>query len=180
MIRPFLLTDEEVDGWLAKAPVGKAHPVEADGTVTRNACDYQQATEGAQPVEMLGHSMNAVALPKGGTLTYTFTTAKDGDAVLRTALIPTQPNDKGDIRFSVSVDGAEPTVYTLKEKFRSEGWKQNVLRGQAVRTLKLPGLVAGPHKLEIKALDNHIVVDQWMVDYNAGRKFYLFPTTGEK
>ena len=129
---------------------------------------------------MLGHSMNAVALPKGGTLTYTFTTAKDGDAVLRTALIPTQPNDKGDIRFSVSVDGAEPTVYTLKEKFRSEGWKQNVLRGQAVRTLKLPGLAAGPHKLEIKALDNHIVVDQWMVDYDADRKFYLFPTTGEK
>lgn len=177
---PTMLTDEEVDEWLAKAPVGKAHPVEADGTVTRNACDYQQATEGAQPVEMLGHSMNAMALPKGGTLTYTFTTAKDGDAVLRTALIPTQPNDKGDIRFSVSVDGAEPTVYTLKEKFRSEGWKQNVLRGQAVRTLKLPGLAAGSHKLEIKALDNHIVVDQWMVDYDADRKFYLFPTTGEK
>ena len=100
--------------------------------------------------------------------------------MLRTALIPTQPNDNGDLRFSVSVDGGEPKVFTLKEKFRSEGWKQNVMRGQAVRTLELPALKAGTHKLEIKALDNHIVVDQWMLDTKADRKFYLFPVADKK
>ena len=172
---PTLLTDGEVHEWLQKAPQSEPHPIVADGTTARNACDWQQATDGAQPVSMLGHSLNAVALPKGGSLTYTFSTAKEGDAVLRTALIPTQPYDDGDLRFSVSVDGAEPTVYTLKEKFRSEGWKQNVLRGQTVRTLKLPSLPAGEHTLVITALDSHIVVDQWMLDYDANRKFYLFP-----
>lgn len=176
---PTMLTDAEVSEWLKKAPAPKAHPIDTEGTIVRNACDWQKASEGAQPVQMLGHSMNAVALPKGGTLTYTFTTEKEGDAVLRTALIPTQPNDSGDLRFSVSVDGAEPAVFTLKEKFRSEQWKQNVLRGQARRELKLNGLKAGSHTLEIKALDNHIVVDQWMVDYTPGRKFYLFPVKGE-
>lgn len=172
---PTLLTDNEVDSWVAKAPKSELHALKADGTIAHNACDWQKASDGAQPVQMLGHSMNAVALPKGGELTYTFTTEKDGDAVLRTALIPTQPNDKGDLRFSVSVDGAKAEVFSLKEPFRSEQWKKNVLRGQAVREMKLDGLKAGNHTLVIKALDNHIVVDQWMVDFKASRKFYLFP-----
>lgn len=41
--------------------------------------------------------------------------------------------------------------------------------------MKLDNLKAGQHTLTIKALDDHIVVDQWMVDYKADRKFYLFP-----
>lgn len=173
-VLPILLTDEEVQMYLQKAPKREKHPLKLDGAMVRNACDYDQASDGAETVQMLGHSMNAVALPKDGELTYNFTTDKDGESVLRVALIPTQPNDHGDIRFSVSVDDAEPTVYTLKEKFRSEGWKQNVLRGQAVRELKL-NLGSGSHTLKIKALDPHIVVDQWMIDPNVGRKFYLFP-----
>ena len=151
------------------------HPIVWDGAIARNAADYQEASTGTEVIDMLGHSMKAVALPKNGTLSYDFDIAKDGDARLKVAVIPTQPNDKGDLRFSVSVDGAEPTVYSLKEAFRSEGWKQNVLRGQAVRDLKLTGLKSGKHQLVIKALDSHLIVDQWMLDSNLTRKFYLFP-----
>ena len=151
------------------------HPIVWDGAIARNAVDYQKASTGTEVIDMLGHSMKAVALPKNGTLSYDFDIAKDGDARLKVAVIPTQPNDKGDLRFSVSVDGAEPTVYSLKEAFRSEGWKQNVLRGQAVRDLKLTGLKSGKHQLVIKALDSHLIVDQWMLDSNLTRKFYLFP-----
>lgn len=172
---PTLLTDAQVEEWLKKPYDVTSHALDADGTIARNACDYQEVSNGAEAVQMLGHSMNAVSLPKNGTLSYSFTTSKDGNAVLRMALIPTQPNDKGDLRFSVSVDGAEPTVFNLKEPFRSERWKQNVLRGQAVRELKLDGLKAGTHTLLFKALDTHILVDQWMIDYDANRKFYLFP-----
>lgn len=173
---PTLLTDAECAEWTKKAEqTKKSHPLDTDGTIARNASSYEKATPGAEAVQMLGHSMEAVALPKGGELQYAFTTEKDGDAVLRTALIPTQPNDNGDLRYSVSVDGAEPTVYSLKEKFRSEQWKLNVLRGQTVRELKLDGLKAGRHTLTIKALDAHIVVDQWMVDFDKDRRFYLFP-----
>ncbi len=147
--------------------------LEQDGCVVYNACNYQTATEGAQPVEMLGHSMKAVQLPKGGSLTYRFY-AKPGEAVLYTALIPTQANDKGDIRYSVSIDGGEPVVYSLKEPFRSERWKVNVLRGQALRTMPVT-LKGSNHTLVITALDDHIVVDQWMIDYKQDRNFYMFP-----
>lgn len=172
---PTLLSDAEVAEWLGKGTKeSKSHPLDSDGTITRNACDYDEASPGVAPVSMLGHSMNAVRIPKDAALTYRFTAPRSGKAVLRTAMIPTQPNDKGDLRYSVSIDGGEPEVYTLKEKFRSEGWKQNVMRGQAVRELALE-LAEGDHTLTITALDNHILADQWMIDYKPGRKFYLFP-----
>ena len=171
---PTLLDDREVAEWLGKARQGQCHELDTEGAIVRNACDYSSASAGVRAVQMLGHSMNAVALSKDGTLTYDFVAERDGKAVLRTAMIPTQPNDNGDLRYSVSIDGGEPTVYTLKEKFRSERWKQNVLRGQAVRELPVD-IAKGRHTLVIRALDNHIIADQWMIDFNPQRKHYLFP-----
>ena len=55
---------------------------------------------------MLGHSMKAVSLQKEGSLTYEFSTETEGDATLYTALIPTQPNDGGDLRYAVSLTEA--------------------------------------------------------------------------
>lgn len=124
-----------------------------------DACQYETASEGTVKIQMLGHSMNAVSLPKDCCLTYRFTVAEAGDYTLCTALIPTQAVDNGDIRFSVSIDGAEPVVYSLKEPFRSEEWKRNVLRGQALRDLPIR-LSAGAHTITLRALDEHIVVDQ--------------------
>ena len=118
--------------------------------------------------------MNAVRLPKGKTVSYTFQSLKEGNAILRIALIPTQPNDKGDLRFSVSIDGDKPQTFSLKEPFRSEGWKQNVLRQQALRELPI-SLTKGSHTLSITALDNHIILNQWMLDFKTDRKAYMFP-----
>ena len=127
-----------------------------------NVSDYVEASEGVKTIQMLGHSMNAVALPKDGWLVYRFEVEKAGDYTLQTALIPTQPNDNGDLRYSVSIDGGEPTVFSLKEPFRSEEWKQNVLRGQALREQRVH-LSAGQHTLTIRALDAHIVFDQFLI-----------------
>lgn len=171
---PTLLSDDEVREWKDKNTGKAAHPIDTDGTIARNACHYDDASPDVEVVQMLGHSMNAVSLPKDRTLTYRFQADQEGKAALRIALIPTQPNDGGDLRFSVSVDEAGPVVYTLKEPFRSEEWKRNVLRGQAVRQLELD-LTKGNHTFTIKALDDHILIDQWMVDYKTDRKFYLFP-----
>ena len=131
-----------------------------DIVITCNACDYTEASEGVKKIQMLGHSMNAVALPKDGRLVYCFEVEKAGDYTLQTALIPTQPNDNGDLRYRVSIDDSLPVVYSLKEPFRSEEWKQNVLRGQALRQQKVH-LSEGRHTLTICAIDAHIVVDQW-------------------
>jgi hypothetical protein len=125
-------------------------------------------------IQMLGHSMNAVAIPKGGEVMYEFSHDQEGEAMLYTAMIPTQPNDKGDLRYQVQLDNQEPVVISLKEKFRSEFWKQSVLRGQALK--KTPVKVSkGKHTLRIKALDDHIIFDQWMLDFKKDRKFYVIP-----
>lgn len=150
-------------------------PVPIDSCITLNASDYTTATAKADAIQMLGHSMNAVAIQKGGSLKYNFYTKWSGRAVVRLAMIPTQPDDRGDLRFSVAIDNEDPQVFSLKEMFRSQGWKGNVLRGQALRLLPT-NIKAGSHTMTIKALDDHIVFDQWMLDFRPQRKFYVFPT----
>lgn len=139
-----------------------------------NAADHDAASKGCQAIQMLGHSMNAVSIPKGGEVVYHFTTQKEGEAVLYTAMIPTQPNDKGDLRYQVTLDDQSPVVISLKEKYRSEFWKLSVLRGQALKTTPVK-VTKGDHTLKIKALDDHIIMDQWMLDFKKGRKFYVIP-----
>jgi hypothetical protein len=133
-----------------------------------HACDYSEASRDVRMIQMLGHSMKAVALPKDGMLTFHFRVEPDidenhlsgNDYTLQVALIPTQPSDDGDLRFSASIDGHEPVVFNLKEPFRSERWKENVLRGQALRSLPIR-LTSGSHTLTLRALDDRIVIDQW-------------------
>lgn len=146
--------------------------------VSRAAAEYDDTEGETRPVRMLGHSMKAIALTKGSILRYSFDVEESADGVIRVAVIPTHAIDGKDVRFSISIDGGEPTVYNLKEPFRSEQWKENVLRGQALRTLPVT-LSADKHILEIKALDDNIVIDQWMWDCNPTRKFYLFPNASE-
>lgn len=171
---PVGLTDKEVEKYVAEAAPRKPHTLTADRCIARNACRYTQAGEGASPIQALGHSMNAVSLPKGVSLTYEFDCPYEGEALLRTAVIPTQPHDKGDIRISVSIDGGTPTVCSFREKGRTETWKRNVLRGQAL--IETPHtLTRGKHTLTLTALDDNVVIDQWMLDFKPDRKFYTFP-----
>ena len=175
---PMILTAEEVHKY-KNQPDNTVGEIANDGSyIARNACQWDKADEGAECVEALGHSMNAVRLPKGRTVTYTFDCPREGEAILRMALIPTQPNDKGELRFSVRIDGGEPQMFSLKEPFRSERWKLNVLRQQALREIPV-NIAKGNHTLTIEALDNHIVLDQWMLDFIKNRKFYMFPIKPE-
>ena len=171
---PFTLSDAEVDTWAGKGAQSAPYPLPSGGVVARNACDYDYVNMPVRKIEMLGHSMNAVALPEGAEMTYRFEIPQTGDYVLHTALIPTHPCDAGDLRFSVSIDGGTPVVYSLKEPFRSEQWKINVLRGQARRQHRVT-LSAGNHTLTLRALDHHVIIDQWMLDPVVNRQFYLFP-----
>ena len=155
------------------------HP-SAGRFVARNACDYTHFTapdRHPEAISMLGHSMQAVSLPKGATLMYEFTVPAECDALLYTALIPTQPSDRGDLRYSVSIDDQDymkPDTISLKEPFRSERWKLNVLRGQALRKTPVH-LTKGDHRLYVTALDDHIILDQWLIDLTKDRQFYVIP-----
>ena len=157
---------------------GQLSDDESFNGIARNACDYQSSTGEICPIQMLGHSMNAVSIPKGGELIYEFDLPLplegQGEAILYTAMIPTQPNDKGDLRYSVQIDNAEPVIISLKEKYRSEFWKLSVLRGQALKETPVK-VSKGQHTLKIKALDDHIIADQWMIDFKKDREFYVIP-----
>jgi len=158
-----------------KAPALRFSAPKSTDFIACNAADHDAASQGCQLIQMLGHSMNAVSIPKGGELVYHFMTQQEGDATLYTAMIPTQPNDRGDLRYQVTLDDQAPVVISLKEKYRSEFWKLSVLRGQALKTTPVK-LSKGQHTLKIKALDDHIIMDQWMLDFKTNRKFYMIPT----
>lgn len=178
---PVALTEAEQKAYGSYADSWHAESLSNAGTdyYAANACDYKNASFQTEPVQNLGHSAYAVPVPKGESLSYEFETAKSGEAVVRIAVMPTQANDKGDIRFSVSVDGAAPQVFSIKEPYRSDTWKENVMRNQARVSVPV-SLSAGKHTLEFSAVDDHIIFDQWMVDFNKARKFYVFPVEAHK
>jgi hypothetical protein len=149
--------------------------------MAHNAAAYQQAEGSVQPIEQLGHSQSAVALARGSALTYTINyespTPEAGmdTATLTVALIPTHPLDRGDVRVSIQWDDLAPQVCSIREGFRTEPWKLNVLRAQALRTVRIP-LAPGRHSLRIQALDDHVILDQWFLDLTGrGRTPYPLP-----
>ncbi len=169
---PFVPTDEQLEQYGHLQPLPSA--IDKDGAIASNACDYSSCEGGVRTVDMLGHSMRAVALEKGAKVSYRFRVETGGEAILHTALIPTQPSDNGDLRYQVSIDDGEPVVHSLREPFRSERWKLNVLQCQARRSQPVT-LTEGWHTLTIQALDPHIVLDQWMIDFKKDRAWYVFP-----
>lgn len=171
---PTLLTDAEAAEYLKDpAPM---HTLKANGVIAGNADKFARSTGKVRVIDMLGHGGRSVELDKGSSVTYEFELDEDmASPVLTTALIPTQPNDGGSMRYSVSIDGGEPEEFDLKEPFRSERWKLNVLRGQALRKQDSPALARGKHTITITALDPHIVIDQWSLDPKKGRRHYLIP-----
>lgn len=159
---------------------GQAIPFTAklttDGSIVYNAARYNKATA-TQPIPLLGHSMKAVDLQVGGSLEYRFY-AREGDVLLHIALIPTLPDNGTMQRITVKVDGGQPLLISLNDDTSPQQRAQDVARGQAVRTLELR-LTGGNHTLTIAALDPNVIIDQWMIDYDRDRIFYLFPTKGE-
>jgi len=151
--------------------------------IARDACQFDHCiSTGDNPytvIDMLGHSMHAVALAKGNTLTYELDIPQEGDAQLYTAMIPTQPNGRNsDLRYIVGIgdntaDMKRDTI-SLRTSYRSEQWKQSVLRGQVLTKTPIH-LTKGKHKLHLEALDDHIVADQWMIDFCPNREFYVIP-----
>ena len=89
--------------------------------------------------------------------------------------MPSQPLDGGDLRFGIRIDDEPERTVSIREKGRTERWKENVMRNQARPSTK-HNLGKGHHTLTVTALDDNIVVDQIMIDMKKGRKYYVIPT----
>lgn len=161
----------------------------------KNACDWTTTTparnmnadskksssstsapsESIQLLPLLGHSNQAVKLTKGATLNYTFYTRMSGDARFTLASIPNYMSGIKNRRVSVSIDHADPVELELNEAYNSKQWKMDLWRGQTLRNFYVT-LPSGNHSLEITALDEGIILDQWIIDFDVDREYYVIPT----
>lgn len=144
-----------------------AAPMIAD---RKAACQWNGADAkkgNAVVCEGLGYEDKAAEIRKGDALTFYFGNLKTDLLEVDIRLLPNHPVQGDKLRISVSLDGAEPEVIAYETEGRSEEWKENVLRNQAIRKIVLPVSGKKSHQLVIKALDEGVILDQIML-YEAG------------
>lgn len=110
--------------------------------------------------EGLGYEGLAAGINKGDALAFSFDGWKADSVEIDIRLLPGHPVCGDKLRLSVFVDDAEPEILSYETKGRSEEWKENVLRNQAVRKIMFPVSGKESHQLVIKALDEGVVLDQ--------------------
>lgn len=171
---PDAVSGEEVERHYDPSPMPA--PLVADGCVVRNAAAWTEATgDTIRLCPMLGHSQNAVRLPSGGSLAYRFR-SDDMAGALRVAVIPLESAD-GAQAMTASIDGRELTPSAESLLPADEAAR----RGQQIAVYPVR-LSAGSHTLRLQAKaasadgsSSAVVIDQWMLDPDAGRHFYAFP-----
>lgn len=142
---------------VAKAVAVDSMLVERLATYKWNA---MECTSGEpMPCEGLGYEGKAAAIRKGTVLNFEFEDWKSDSIEVDIRLLPNHPVENEMLRFALSVDGVE-RIISYATQGRSEEWKVNVLRNQAIRKVTLPIRKNGKHFLSIRALDEGVVLDQ--------------------
>lgn len=104
---------------------------------------------------------------------YEFHTFADAPATVTISTLPTYPLNKDfEMRYAVKVDDGPVRIFNFKTIGRSSEWKQNVLANSAKRTLEIPALPAGNHKLTIYMIDPGVVLQHIFIDLGGGQPFY--------
>lgn len=111
--------------------------------------------------EGLGYGEKAAAVSKGTELMFEFGDWKADSVEVEVRLLPSHPVEGEQLRFVMQLDGKTSHPVSYETKGRSEEWKENVLRNQAVRRLVFPvARDASSHRLVFSALDEGVVLDQ--------------------
>ncbi|GHV25151.1 hypothetical protein FACS1894176_02970 [Bacteroidia bacterium] len=144
-----------------------------------NAVETWRAAS-SKAIEGLGHSFAAVPLAQQDSLTFIVDVPFDGDGWIKVAAIPNHDVDGQGMKIAISVteNGREAARHVSTADYsvegRSETWKQNVLRGQALITFPFNFRHKGKTTISVKALTPYIIIDQIMVG-NGEMSFYEFP-----
>ena len=109
--------------------------------------------------EGLGYEGKAVRMKKGQELTFNFSDCQADSINMEIRLLPNHPID-GQLRISATIDKKNSQIVAYETKGRSEEWKENVLRNQAIRRIVFPLKKKKSHQLIIKSLDEGIILDQ--------------------
>jgi hypothetical protein len=140
----------------------------------RNASRADNISSAGTVIEGLGHSFLAVEMQKGQMLDFTFEIPEAGEYTLKIGTIPNHDVDGTGMKLEILLNSKTVGEQDYSVEGRSETWKQNVLRGQAIRSVKLNIEQSGEIKISIKALTNHIIPDQIML-LQGEMNFYEFP-----
>lgn len=123
-----------------------------------NGADF--AKEGSVVCEGLGYEGKAIAIAKNEDLTFEFSAWETDSVEIEVRLLPNHSIEGGQLRFTISLDGGKNESVSYATKGRSEEWKENVLRNQAIRRFVLPIARGNSHHLVFTALDEGVVLDQ--------------------
>ncbi|WP_134089162.1 glycosyl hydrolase 115 family protein [Olivibacter sp. XZL3] len=156
--------------------------VERNRHIAFSASNYSN-NEKFEIIEGLGHSGKAVILPavkkitaSATALEYNFYTQSSGKAKLKVGTVFRYPAvPANELRYAVVIDGQQPKIISVKAAFLSNEWAENVLRNQALSELEIALDKPGNHSLKVYALDEPLLFDQIMIDFNLSRKHYVVP-----
>jgi hypothetical protein len=115
------------------------------------------------PCEGLGYEEGAIAIASGNEVTFDFGSVKADSVTVELRLLPNHPVSGTKLTVAVAIDKQKPTILDYETYGRSEEWKENVLRNQAIRTVTLPLKSGKSHRVRIKALTEGVVLDQVML-----------------
>lgn len=143
------------------------------------------------PVEGLGHtgmSLMAEVKQEGAVMhatdtavirrdaafvAYDFYNFSEVPAQLSVYTLPTHPLNKNfRMRYAVQVDDGPVQVIDFRTVGRSEEWKQNVLRNNAIKSVSLPELKSGKHRLTVYAIDPGVVLDRILLTFDGVQRGY--------
>ena len=137
-----------------------------DETHERRACGNPSLECGRMckgdfvPCEGLGYEGKAAVIPKEKEVTFELPDCPSDSVEVEVRLLPSHPVEGTQLRFTIALDKEETLPIHYETKGRSEEWKENVLRNQAIRRVALPARKKKLNKLVIKALDEGVILDQ--------------------
>jgi hypothetical protein len=107
---------------------------------------------------------------KNPSLEYDVFTGTSGEGTFYFYTLPTHPLNKDyGMRYAVQVDDRPVQILSFRTVGRSEEWKENVLRNSAVKSITIPMLKAGKHKITIYMVDPGVILDRIFLSVD-GRK----------
>lgn len=112
-------------------------------------------------VKELGYSREALVLQEGDTFRATLPRSSDALTVTL-AFVPTHPAGNGRLEVKVNIEGERSGYIGFETYDRSEEWKNNVLRNQALRTIVLPPS-SKERKITIQALTPAVILDELII-----------------
>lgn len=124
-----------------------------------NGTEYSRSSTEQGIAYGLGYENKVLEMQKGSTISFQLKNLPADSITVEVRLLPNHPVKGDKLRFGIALDDAEMQEIAYETYGRSEEWKQNVLRNQAIRRVTLP-VGKKSANLNIKAIDEGIVIDQ--------------------